>query len=374
MLQTIRRTAVVAATLLCATLATTTHAAADSPSAAQELANELTAQLPLTPDGHRIEPIMDTGSGGGPVISHASDALVEGPEMSSYLAAFAYGVSHPDAAPPGANQGRCAPSAAHPDPVVLVHGTWLNAYDDFAFLSPRLARAGFCVFTFNYGRSAPLDGGGIGAVLPGRYGVGRIEDSAVQLGDFIDRVRATTHADRVDIVAHSQGGPVAEQYLKFDGGADKVRRLVSFGATYHGTSLLGMATLGRMITNLGIDILGFYRPIIGPANFEQAEGSEFVQRLNADGDTVPGVDYTVVDTRFDEVMNPLDRAFLRAGPGATVHDIVLQDGCAQDMSDHLTMMYSPRAASIALHALDPAANPDLSCTLNPWFVGGGGGL
>ncbi|WP_433628805.1 hypothetical protein [Nocardia sp. CA-120079] len=26
----------------------------------------------------------------------------------------------------------------------------------------------------------------------------------------------------VDIMAHSQGGPVSSQYLKFDGGADKV--------------------------------------------------------------------------------------------------------------------------------------------------------
>ncbi|QIS04014.1 hypothetical protein F5X71_18285 [Nocardia brasiliensis] len=35
---------------------------------------------------------------------------------------------------------------------------------------------------------------------------------------------------------------------------------------------------------------------------------------------------------------------------------------------------SPRALSIALRALDPAGHPDLTCTFNPWAVGGGGSL
>ncbi|WP_373864202.1 hypothetical protein [Nocardia vulneris] len=147
---------------------------------------------------------------------------------------------------------------------------------------------------------------------------------------------------------------------------------MSFGATYHGTSLLGIATLGRMINNLGVDILGFYEPLVGVANIQQAVGSAFYATLNATGDTVPGVEYTSVGSRFDQVMNPYDWTFLRAGADATVHNITLQDGCEQDMSDHLTLMYSPRAASIVLHALDPVAYPALECTFNPWLIGGGG--
>ncbi|WP_216898519.1 hypothetical protein [Nocardia alni] len=71
-------------------------------------------------------------------------------------------------------------------------------------------------------------------------------------------------------------------------------------------------------------------------------------------------------------MNPIDMAFLRAGPGAAVHDVTLQDGCEQDLSDHL--MYSPRAVSIVPRALDPVAHPALVRTFNPWLVGGGGRL
>lgn len=325
-------------------------------------------------DGRTPTAVADTGSGAGSAGSRSSDTLGEGPEMSAYLPAFAYGLLHPDAAPPGANRWDCEPSQRHPRPVVLLHGTWLNAYDTFAALSPRLVRAGYCVFALNYGRSGLLESGGLGSVLPGRFGVGPMADSSRQVAAFIERVRAATGSDQVDIVGHSQGGTIAGHYLKFEGGQGKVGALVSFGATHHGTALLGIATLGRMINNAGIDIMGFYRPIIGASNVEQAVGSPFYTTLNATGDTVPGVDYTVVGSRYDEVMNPLELGFLRAGPGATVDNIALQDGCEQDLSDHLTMMYSPRAASIALRALDPEGSPALACTFNPWFFGGGGSL
>ncbi len=36
------------------------------------------------------------------------------------------------------------------------------------------------------------------------------------------RARTVDRADKVDFVAYSHGAPVTEQYLKFDGGADKV--------------------------------------------------------------------------------------------------------------------------------------------------------
>ncbi|MGW4328885.1 esterase/lipase family protein [Nocardia sp. NPDC004573] len=347
------------------------HAEPEKRSPEQQLVDELNAGLLPGPDGRRPQAIVDSGSSTGSAArSYASAAVGEGPEMPAYLAAFLHGVAHPDASPPGANRQDCTPSAAHPRPVVLVHGTWLNAYDTYAYLSPRLARAGYCVYAFNYGRSGLLEGGGIGPVLPGRYGVGAMEESARQLRDFVEQVRTATGADRVDIIAHSQGGPVSSQYMKFEGGADKVGKLISFGATHHGTSLMGMATLGRLITNLGVNILGFYEPIVGRANIQQAVGSAFYTTLNEHGDTVPGVEYTSVGTRHDEVSNPYEWTFLTPGPDAVVHNITLQDGCAQDMSDHLTIMYSPRAASIALHALDPEANPVLDCAFNPWMIGG----
>ncbi|WP_330229135.1 alpha/beta fold hydrolase [Nocardia sp. NBC_00508] len=350
------------------------HAQEEIEPTQQALAEYINAGLNAAPDGRQPQAIVDSGSSSGWANSVASDALGEGPEMSAYLAAFAYGLAHPDSAPPGANRWHCTPTAEHPRPVVLLHATWLNAYDSFAYLSPRLARAGYCVFAFNFGRSGLLEGGGLGTIMPGRYGVGRMEDSSRQLRDFVDRVLAATGAQAVDIVGHSQGGTVANHYLKFDGGEGKVGKLISFGATHHGTSLMGIATLGRTINNLGVDILGFSEPLIGLSNIQQAAGSPFYAKLNAQGDTVSGVAYTSVASRYDEIANPFHWAFLQAGPGATVDNITLQEGCEQDLSDHLTIMYSPRAASIVLHALDPVAHPTLECTFNPWMVGGNGSL
>ncbi|GAB4585502.1 alpha/beta fold hydrolase [Nocardia sp. IFM 10818] len=315
-----------------------------------------------------------SGSSSGSSGGYASDTVGRGPVMTSWLAAFGYGLLNPDATPPGANDWNCKPTPEHPRPVVLVHGTWMNAFNGFAYMGQPIKDAGFCTFTLNYGRANLIEGGGVGSVLPGTMGTGYIQDSAKQLADFVDRVLAATGAAEVDIVAHSQGGSMSNWYTKFEGGAAKVGQLITYGATHHGTSLVGIGALGRAINNLGIDILGFIEIFVGHAGIQQTVGSDFVNRLNAAGDTVAGVDYTSVATRYDEVTNPYDLTFLKAGPGATVQNILLQDGCETDVSDHLTMMYSPRALSIALRALDPVRFPNLECTFNPWLVGGGGSL
>ncbi|MFD3703840.1 esterase/lipase family protein [Nocardia sp. NPDC058658] len=316
----------------------------------------------------------DSGSSSGSSGGYAKDTTEWGPAMTAFLPAFAYSFLHPDAAPPGTNDWNCKPTAAHPRPVILVHATWLDAYADYAGMSQQITDAGFCTFTFNYGRSNMLEGGGLGSLLPNIQATGYIQDSAKQLSTFVDRVLAATGSDEVDLIGHSQGGTMANWYTKFEGGAAKTQKLITFGATHHGTTLNGIGSLGRAVNNLGIDVLGPVEILVGHAGIQQTVGSQFIKDLNRDGDTIAGVDYTVVATRYDEITNPWQLTFLDAGPGATVRNITLQDGCEQDLSDHMTMTYSPRALSIALNALDPIQNPHLNCTFNPWLIGGGGSL
>ncbi|PRX43668.1 triacylglycerol esterase/lipase EstA (alpha/beta hydrolase family) [Prauserella shujinwangii] len=265
-----------------------------------------------------------------------------GPELHSFAAAFLYSQAHPDAVPPGANDWSCTPSADRPRPVVLVHGTWENRYNNFARLSPALRRAGFCVFALNYGD----DGSAAVNLAPGIKGYGDIRASAGELATFVDRVRAATGSSEVDIVGHSQGGLMPRWYLRFGGGAEAVRTLVTLGATHHGTTLSG---LGTLVDRLGL--LPHTPAVLGEAARQQYAGSEFLRTLNQGGDTVAGVDYVVIATRYDQVTTPYESTFLTAGPGATVRNVTIQDHCAIDFSDHLSMSYSTAAIALVLRGL-----------------------
>src|SRR6478752_1028211 len=132
-----------------------------------------------------------------------------------------YGYAHtsPSASPPGANDWSCKPTAAHPRPVVLVHGTFADMSNSWQAISPLLKNNGYCVFALNYG-----DYNGSGAI--GVYGVDDVRNSAKELSAFVDNVLTSTGASEVDMVGHSQGGMMPRYYLKFLGGAEKVHTLV----------------------------------------------------------------------------------------------------------------------------------------------------
>src|SRR5204862_1183113 len=114
-----------------------------------------------------------------------------------YNGVLGYAHVSPTASPPGANDWSCTPSAAHPRPVVLVHGTFADMSDSWQALSPLLHDRGYCVFALNYGSHA-----GSGQI--GVYGVGEIAESAAQLSAFVDQVLGATGATEVDLVGHSQ--------------------------------------------------------------------------------------------------------------------------------------------------------------------------
>ncbi|MFF4253350.1 esterase/lipase family protein [Streptomyces sp. NPDC001663] len=250
-----------------------------------------------------------------------------------------------DASSRGWNDYSCKPSAAHPRPVVLVHGTFANSVDNWLALAPYLEDRGYCVFSLDYGQ---LSG------VPLVYGLGPIDKSAQQLSVYVDKVLAATGAAKADLVGHSQGGMMPRYYLKFLGGAAKVNALVGIAPSNHGTDLDGFTSLLPYFPGIG-DLLSTSTPALA----DQVVGSAFLTKLNAGGDTVPGVHYTVIATKYDEVVTPYRSQFLS---GSDVHNVLIQNLCSLDLSEHALLGLTDR---IAFHevanALDPAHATTTSC-------------
>ena len=253
----------------------------------------------------------------------------------------------PDTPPPGADISSCQLTAAHPDPVILVNGTLANMNDNWQAASPLLANNGYCVYAFNYGGASTT------SVV---QGTGEIAASAGQLETFVNTVLSETGASKVDLVGHSQGGMMPRYYINFLGGASKVNDLVALAPSNYGTTLDGITQL--------VSLLGLASYVNSPlsssceACVEQEQGSAFLAHLNA-APTVSGPHYTVIESRDDEVITPYTNALLPAAPNVT--NIIVQNQCVLDGSDHLEIAADPIALADMLNALDPASPVHVPC-------------
>jgi len=227
--------------------------------------------------------------------------------------------------PPGANDPTCQLTAAHPYPVVLVHGTFADMIASWNAISPALRASGYCPWALDYGYNATQD----------------IPKSAGQLATFVDEVLQKTGASKVAIVGHSQGGMMPRYYIKYDGGDTKVAELIGLSPSNNGTTnpLVGPAGAGGCVSCL-----------------QQARGSAFLTDLNAGGYTNPNIDYTVIETKYDEVVTPYNSEFLPDASNVT--NVLLQSRCPADFTEHVGIIYDPIAIQWMLNALGRAGPAD----------------
>ena len=255
---------------------------------------------------------------------------------------------------PGVNEWDCQPSAAHPNPVILVHGTAGGAQTNWGPMAPRLKNEGYCVYSLTYGSlpGAPWPVSALGGAMP-------MEDSAAELSGFVDKVLASSGAREVDIVGHSQGTLMPNYYVKNLGGAEKVGRYVSLAPLWKGTG-----------TELGAEMMSGSASLtdaLAPYSAGQmVMGSDFLAQMHAGGVYAPGVEYVNIMTRYDEAVLPYTAGYLE-GPNAT--NIVVQDECDQDFSDHMAIAASARSQRYVLNALDPAHAEPVPCVFTPPFIG-----
>jgi triacylglycerol lipase len=259
-----------------------------------------------------------------------------------------------DADPPGSNIWTCKPSARHPRPVVLVHGTAGNKNTNWQTYAPLLKNNGYCVYSFTYG-VAP----GTPLPLSQLGGFTRIQDSAKQLAAFISRVRKSTGAAKVDLVGHSQGTLMPNYYVKFMDGARFVKRYVSLAPLWHGTSV--GAPIGQLAAVFGFDAEA--APVCAACS-QMSNGSAFIKKMRTGPVAVEGVVYTNIMTKYDELVSPYT-----SGIEKGMRNVVVQNKCATDYAEHFEIAADPVASVVVLNALDPAHPRPVPCVVVLPFVG-----
>ena len=259
------------------------------------------------------------------------------------------------ASAPGSNIWTCKPSAAHPRPVVLVHGTFGNKSTNWQTYAPLLANNGYCVFALTYG----VDHTG-GPATEQFGGMGRMEDSAVELKAFVAKVLKATGASKVDLVGHSQGTLMPNYYVKFLGGAASVKRYVSLSPLWHGTQVAGVGAITGQAFGAQPDQSTPFCVACG----QFSPDSAFMKKMRAGGVKVPGVEYTNIMTKYDELVVPYTSGH---EPGMT--NVVVQDHCDTDFTEHFQIAADKVASVVVLNALDPAHARPVPCVVVLPFVG-----
>ncbi len=288
----------------------------------------------------------------------------QGRVVYDFFAGIGPELAHPGGSLPGSNQWGVPCDPEHPIPVILVHGTAGGAQTNWGTYVPLLAAAGYSVFALTYG-----------AVEDSRWpisalgGMKPIEESAAEFGEFAEKVMASTGADQVHVVGHSQGTLVPNYWAKHLGGEGKIAKYVSLAPLWQGTTVLDGAhnLFQRMHTRYGVNPADVVPCRALP---QMRAGSDFIRAMNDDdGPYLPGIEYTNISTVHDELVRPYMSGQVSGGPQRQVTNMILQNGCNKDFSDHLGICGSPRAAAHVLNALDDHPNRVVPCQMVAPFFG-----
>ncbi|WP_327358662.1 esterase/lipase family protein [Streptomyces sp. NBC_01304] len=240
----------------------------------------------------------------------------------------------------GINDFSCKPSSAHPEPVVLLHGTFATWYEDINFLQADLAARGYCTFASTYGEypEFPL----VGGLKP-------VAESNVEIKEYVEKVRGATGAAKVAVVGHSEGGLQSLYLAKMQGIQPHIARVVAIAPPTHGTDAAGLVKLGDKL--LGRGTLDKIAATLGfPVLSDEFPGGPAIKALNDGPVAQPGIAYTIITSRFDEIVTPTETSFVRE-PGVT--NQYVQDFCPLDPVGHIGEAYDLNVWHLVRNALDP---------------------
>ena len=186
----------------------------------------------------------------------------------------------------------------------------------------------------HHGRTAQVVG------LPGN-GTGDLKAQARAVAVAAKALLAKTNAASLDVVGYSAGGVTARLWLRDDGGASIVRRVITLGSPQHGTDL---AAAGASL------------PGGCPVACEQLDpDSALLRDLNAGDETPNGPQYVSVWTTSDQTVIPPESARLSGAIGFSVQSV-----CAASRVSHGDLPTDPLVAAIVVAELSGANTTTLT--------------
>jgi hypothetical protein len=140
---------------------------------------------------------------------------------------------------------------------------------------------------------------------------------------------------------------------------NKIGRVVSLAPPTHGTTFAGLVGFAD---GLGIrpqvDLI--LRTFGCDACDDLITDGPAVQALTNGPIAVSGVEYTILASRTDILVTPVETSFVNE---AGVHNMYVQDTCPLDPVGHIGMAFDTGVATIITNALDPAHTRPVACTI-----------
>lgn len=220
------------------------------------------------------------------------------------------------------------------DPILLVHGTFTHGRQNWgATFAPILRANGWDVCIVNY---------------PDR-GLGDIQRTTEFIAHAVYAMSSIS-GRKVALIGHSQGVMQARWAVKWwPGVRERVSDLVSLAGPNQGILL---PTVPRdLLSLLNVETAPF-----PGAFYQMAQNSQFVQALNRDDETPGDIDYTVLYTQFDELVQPVAPYPAGAIEYGQINpkrvNILLQDVCPGRLVDHISIALADRLPyELAMDAL-----------------------
>jgi triacylglycerol lipase len=183
------------------------------------------------------------------------------------------------------------------------------------------------------------------AFRPSQGGTGDLRVQASRLAEQARQMIKRTGVGSVDVVGYSAGGVITRIFVRDDGGASVVRRVLTLGSPHHGTDV---ATLAAQA--------GGGCP---KACEQMVTGSDVLRHLNAGDETPDGPKWITVRTEGDRTVTPSESAEL---DGALNIDI--QKICPGSTTTHGGLPSDPVVLATLRTALGtgtPTSPTDVSC-------------